>query len=97
MALPTTRHQSQHLGGPLKLLTALFLSVTTALLGLSACTTAPSGGYPLPSATIKEQCFQNAMKSNAHCEFMNQENPQGLAECNKTKILADNRCKRLGH
>jgi len=26
---------------------------------------------------------------------MNQGNPDGLAECRKNKILADNRCERL--
>jgi hypothetical protein len=75
-----------------KPLTVLALALATAVVGCSSTLSAGSAPAPL---NIKEQCYQNASKSFANCDFINQGNPEGLNECRKTKVMADNRCGRM--
>lgn len=80
----------------MKNLRKLLLIVATVLVLLAGCTTKqPTGANAPTTRSIKDQCYVNASNSAANCDFMNQGNPDGLAECRKNKILADNRCERL--
>ena len=80
----------------MKYLANLSLYMATALLILEGCATKqPTGANAPTTRSIKDQCHVNASNSAGNCEFMNQGNPDGLAECRKNKILADNRCERL--
>lgn len=51
---------------------------------------------PQSNTTIREQCLSSARNSAAHCEFLNQRYPEGLAECTKTQAQAVSRCERMG-
>jgi hypothetical protein len=63
---------------------------------LAGCdTVSRSGDAQHSPVNLQAQCYQHSLKSSSNCEFMNQGNPLGLAECRKTKAAADNRCAQL--
>lgn len=79
----------------MKHLVARFSILTSILAVLTGCASILSSDDTPLTVSLKQQCYEHATRSLAHCEFMNQGNPEGLTACRQSKFLADNRCERL--